>query len=303
MISSMNRSIERSLLKIPKEFRNSAENAIQSLLGIIPYAGGPLSTIFGNYLQNEKFKRLIVAVDHLAKKVAVNDHVLDQLLTESQVCELLEKHLLEIGITADETKQEYLKNSLVNGFTSVNEDFNTKEIFLSLLKNLTVIEILLLKEIYLLDDPFVDQKFPIKLGAGVHSSGGGLFSHGDTGFISSIKQVNAETSYLPGETTYMKGGWTLEEHFDRKFGDKWSVLKGACYLLDGKGLSSVVKQLKSNVRKIVEMRPANEANSIAFLGGAMRVGTSGLLISLEQASAIEGSRTSLGSQFIKYISA
>lgn len=286
---------------IPKQLQGKVGTGVEALLGLIPYAGGTLATVLGNYLADKKLEKIADALDSLAKKVDVNDVVINKLLTEGQVCELLEKHLIEVAVSSDENKIKFLKNSLNNSFTRSDLEFQEKEFYLTTLKNLTTAEIMILKKIYLGADPFVATSYPQKSDNidslnGVNLTGIDNNLHG--GVMKLPHQFVVESTY------YVEGNQTLESYFEKEFDKKWHLIKGGCLQLDSKGLTNIQSNLDNKTQKKIKMNYPLGSNGIYIKNPSFYGGGGHLVIpSKLSKTAYEGSKTDFGTSFMEYVTA
>lgn len=299
--------------KLPLKMQAFAPK-LEALLNIIPYAGGSLASILNNHMSEKKWQKILDAIELLEKTVKVNDIVIEKLLTEDQACELIEKHITEIAVSSDETKVEYLKNSLKNSFSSSSFQFEEKELFMNTLKTLTGLEIILLKQIYLTEDPFVEKTYPQDLTPPVYGyqnsfpdSDEPLINAG-AGTISGMTYVTMSKKYIKDSESYKTGGKSLEQYFKEKFQKEWSLLNGACSILDSKGLTTIKENLDNKVYKEIKMKLAegnplfiNGLMSSTFSPSFLNNGTILPVFGKDAQTPFEASQTDFGKKFIEYI--
>lgn len=289
--------------KLPEHLQGKAGTVVEALLGVIPFAGGSLATVFGNYIADKKVEKITEAIDELANKVKVNDIVIDKLLTEGQACELLEIHLGEIARTSDEEKTRFLKNSLNNSFTNSDLLFEDKELYMLTLKGLSVTEIFMLKELYQRDDPFVSKIYPHE------PQPSNIY-----GEVQRLKILNpnlgfatVQPEYAIDSSSYIEGMQTLENYYEKKFEKKWPFLKGGCHLLDSKGLTNLKDNFENKIRKEIKMKRTDinplQLGNVGYISSIIHDPTrvQHIMAPLNSKTPYEGSRTEFGEAFMKYV--
>jgi hypothetical protein len=289
--------------RLPKHIQKNVGPVVEVLLQFIPYAGSSLSTIFGNYLTDKRIEKITEAILGLAKKVEINDIVIEKLLTESQVCELLEIHLTEIARSSDEEKVEYLKTSLNNTFTSSDYQFDDKELFINVLKGLTVAEIFMLKELYNKNDPFISEIYP----APVEQTGVYISELQIKGLINPANNfASIQPRYVEESSTYVEGNLTLRAHFESEFKEKWLILMGSCNLLDSKGLADLKNNFENKTVKEIRMKREDSSVFHGIYIPSLNLRRSENMysrrVSMSTRTPYEGSRTDFGKAFMNYIS-
>jgi hypothetical protein len=96
-------------------------------------------------------------------------HDKQHILSKDEVVETIHNTLEEITKTSSQDKVRYLRNSLTKAFTADDISYSQKQHYLSTLKELTLGELELMREIYILPDPFdhsyQDTKSPFGINA------------------------------------------------------------------------------------------------------------------------------------------
>jgi len=229
-----------------------------ALINLMPLAGGTLSSFLSDHLNKRKLEKIIDALQNLQKQFEDRDARINTLLNEDQVGELLERHLVEISITSDNEKIEFLKNSLANSLMSEDIEFDEKEFYLQVLKDMTIAEIHVLKMLYGRGDPFVKKKYPIQ--SEQNQTRSGSHTHGDLLNLIDNREASMKPIYVKDTEHYKKNGQSLESYFKEKFSEKWPLIRSACAKLDSKGLSNLTANLSNTNYLEIVMKNTTPTN-------------------------------------------
>lgn len=132
---------------------DAVSSGAEAMLNLIPYAGGAVATIVGEFAsqrRNEKICAVLAALNTALSRYSLDA---ERYLTKDQVIELVYETLHAVSVASDQTKIDALTAALVNAFVS-SESFDRKEFFLHLLRETTSIELVMLRVLYDAPDPF-----------------------------------------------------------------------------------------------------------------------------------------------------
>ncbi|WP_273123940.1 hypothetical protein [Bacillus weihaiensis] len=152
--------------------RETGEVLVQSLLQLIPYVGGTLSTLYFGTKQEKRFKRLESFYRETAEKLnkmevkSIEIHDFDTLYF------LIEKINEKVEVEHRKEKQKLFQNFFINTLKYATDESNSDErlLFLDILENLRIIEINILTTLYstplgdygYLLDKFIDEEVSVK---------------------------------------------------------------------------------------------------------------------------------------------
>ncbi len=274
---------------LPEEQRLDYAGSITSLLNLIPFAGGTLASVISTNLNNIKLNKILSAIKLLMEKVENSKIKVEDILTEEQAVELLDRTLSELGRTSNSEKIKYFKNLLTSSYTRDDVDFCGKELYLNILTNLSVAEILLLKALYIEPDPFSSYEYPepeddlsrlgIKITPDIYAQSSIMPQY----HVESIEYSDGDTSLID----YLKSHLHVDEE----------VINGAIAQLDAKGLSNMGNNYsEKTVRKVQYAKgqmpvvsPIGFADNITFTGRE------------QKGTPMEKSQTLIGRAFMDFI--
>ena len=132
-------------VEIPKPAVNAAAKTVVSF---IPYLGNAISTIW-NEFESAQLQRKVERFEELVKTLSndltrLETRVNQEYINKPDCADLLEKTVHNIVIERLEEKRLAYKNILINSIVDKNCDFDRTEKYISLLSQMTKIDILLL---------------------------------------------------------------------------------------------------------------------------------------------------------------
>lgn len=127
--------------------------AALTLLNLIPYAGGAIAAVVGEYGSSRRLEKICDVLSGLNDALERRGVRPEKYLTKDQIIELVHESLQAAATTSDEMKIQAFKNGLCYAMTE-NAAFADKQLFLSVLRDLTSHEIALFQCIYGSDDPY-----------------------------------------------------------------------------------------------------------------------------------------------------
>lgn len=250
-----------------------AKTGALALLNIIPYAGGVVASVVGEYANYRKAEK---------------------------VCDVLS----DLNSKRDERKIEALKNGLGYAFLA-DDSFERKQLLLQTLRSCTSMEILVLAALYDASDPYIVRKggpppsrpFPKSYTPGLGAVPYSDFSTSE-GFASSyLDTITSQGDWKPIGNSNSCGQPTLlkfladQVHFEERDVD------GALRLLDGKGLASAGANLNRSDCKVLKWTPSSPngiyrtitaSDAVLYATGEVR------------ATPLEASRTDFGRGFLSF---
>lgn len=271
--------------------------SIETLLNIIPFAGGALSTILSEYRGRRNAKRILETLDELRNEIERNSSAKKDILSQDEVIELVHNTIEEIVKTSNDEKVGYLRNSLVRAFTNEEISYPQKQHYLAVLKDLTLGELELLKVIYLSGDPF-DHRYNEPRPIFDPQSG-----HISATYLQALQLARdgIDTFALPAidEYTEPASGDTLRDVLKQKLSHiSEGAVEGLTRFLDSKGLSNIEPNLEGRTIKISKRRDLTQLGVIPMQNS---IATFQLSKDIPTKTPIEASRTKFGEDFIQYI--
>jgi hypothetical protein len=282
---------------------DNAVEAVRSLVSMIPFAGGPLSNVLGEYRTRESAKRIAETFEMIHRRVIDSDVDPSEVVSEQEVIELVDGALREVVTTADDRKLAYLRNSLGSALTDSEIAYTDKQAYLMTLRSLTKAELDILLYVYGNSDPFVIQEVPPKerdLSTNLFPDGTphiGASAYSDpTVYMDDLRKVEKVEGYSdPSE------GETLEEKLmDRIIGTLPATTRSAVASLDGKGLTTLASNLgRRTVKRISMVDP----QSLMMINS----GANSQMLSISQSQVVqstpmEASKTDYGHSFLEFVS-
>lgn len=277
---------------------DNAVEAVRSLVSMIPFAGGPLSNVLGEYRTRVSTKRIADTFENLHRRVIDSDVDPSKVVSEQEVVELVDGALREVVTTSDDRKLTYLRNSLGTAFTDSEIAYADKQAYFTTLRALTIAELDVLLLIYKNGDSFITREVPTARAADAPS---GL-----------LGDVTVYANEYRGGQYYANQKIELAEYYEPEDGDYLSdrlasglsgtsepIIRAAFSSLDGKGLTDLSKNLSRRTRKRIRLVDHDHLmkQSLGDLQ-AMR----NTLDEVTQSTPIEGSRTEYGQLFFEFVS-
>jgi len=270
-----------------KALPDLAEAGAVSLLNLIPFAGGAVASVVGQFASQRRFERICDVLASLHSNLEEAQADPERHLSKDQIVELVHETLQSAVTTSDERKLTALKQALAQAFLS-DEPFDRKQLFLKVLRESTSLELVVLPLLYAVRDPYVvghrppgdktaeDQ--PLQVGP---ADG---FVHLAPGFWHAIG--NRENP----------GGQTLLQYLAQEADLDAGVLEGILRLLDAKGLANASPNLQRSDWKIVEWLPMPGKHLVGL--------TTASIVQKVRAdirpSPLEATRTAFGRAFLKF---
>ena len=207
---------------------NIQEAAVGVVAGLIPFVGGALATILGEYASANKTERVCSMLSSLGDAIRLHHTDPEKHLTKDQIVEVVHDMTQASLTTSDQEKVRLLRNGLGYAFTS-GDTFEDKQIFLTVLRSLTTHEIEILRKIYRTHDPY----------------------RIESGRPSAIVQASQVATILQGSWRNEgkesgSEGETLVRHLAGKKSGSELWVGAAVSQLDSKGLTAAVSHLSEN---------------------------------------------------------
>lgn len=258
-----------------------------ALVNLIPYAGGAIAAVIGEFATHRKFEKVCDVLSDLNSRLEANKVDPEQHLSKDQIIEVVHETLQTAAVTSDKRKLDALKRGL--GYAFVNQDsFERKQLFLQVLRSCTSLELALLPVIYESGDPYIihEGRPPVEP------------------TVTQYSTLLASTSvFSPPQGEWRATGnrncdqpALLKFLADRISSDEGAT-EGAARLLDGKGLASSGPNLHRRDCKVLSWTPHS--------GGVYGLGAATVTLSLSsqpevQASPLEASQTQFGRSFLRF---
>lgn len=238
------------------------------------------------YRGRRNAQRVFEALESLKQAVESKASAADA-LTEDQVVEVVHETFEELVKTSSEEKVKYLKNSLAKAFAADKIPYFRKQLYLSVLRDLSLAEIDLLRVIYLYSDPFViSHPLPRPQRA----------APGDPYTVTVATTFGGST----WKTEYQEGVGRnlLEELAESLPGYDQGTLDGTIGALDSRALTRIRPNLDGRAIKIMTEVPNEQGGSVLYVPET----TTGMLMNqAPRSTPIEASQTDFGREFIDYV--
>lgn len=275
--------------------------ALHALLNVIPYAGGPISSLLGNYATNKKFERVCEALEALHQRIEHQEVKVEEVLSEDEVVEVLNKTLGEIAVTSDSEKINFLKHGLAASFTSKEISFGRKQFFLNLLRSLGSLELSLVHALYIGVDPYTQTESetpmaPLDTGTGLAvMPSAQSFALATAGAVSRTFKEWRDDGQKPALSSFLAS----------RLGEPEEIVVGIATSLDRSGLTLAGPVLaRKHYKVFVERHDLNPSlvvmsgSSSAFLAdGQWALGAT----NRPTATPVEMARTELGRSFVRFV--
>lgn len=270
-----------------KSLPDVAEAGAVSLLNLIPFAGGAVASVVGQFASQRRFERVCDVLASLHRTLEQAQANPERHLSKDQIVELVHETLQSAVTTSDEGKLTALKQALGRAFLS-EESFDRKQLFLKVLRESTSLELVVLPLLYSVCDPFVVGHRP----PGSQSNGeqppqvgpAEGFVHLTPGFWHAVGNRDSP------------GGETLLQYLAKQANLDAGVLEGVLRLLDAKGMANASPNLQRSDWKIVEWLPVPEKHLI----GSRTASIVQEVRANIRPSPLEATRTAFGRAFLQF---
>lgn len=249
-----------------------------AMLNLIPYAGGAVASILGEFATNRRIQKICEVLAELNTGLERHKASAERYLSRDQIVELVYETLQAASVASDRTKVEALKAALVHSFVSPGS-FDRKQFMLQMLRETTNVELAVLRALYDAPDPFI-----VGRGGPARTPENGSPKHTylARGFWHTVGRT--ETGGSQSLLKYL----TNLVHLDGP------LVEASLRRLDGRGLSAAGANLERSDLKVVSWLPMPEEHikksaiaSISFESGK------------NVPSPLEASKTKLGEEFLK----
>lgn len=255
-----------------------ASAGAEAMLNLIPYAGGAVASIIGDFASQRRVEKVCEVLSALNDGLRRHGMDADRHLAREQVVELVYETLHAVSVASDQAKIEALKAALVKAFVSPDA-FYRKQFFLQLLRETTSVELMMLHALYDAPDPYIVGRGGPERTADNTSP---MHPHIPIGFW------HTEGS---GEN---RAGRSLVNYLAACAKLDVPIAQSALLRLDGRGLSTAGQNLTRSDWKIVSWLPMPEEHI-----RSLKVATIGYELGKEIWSPLEASRTKLGEEFLR----
>jgi len=272
---------EEIIQHLPENQKLKFGDYFLSFLNSIPYAGGTLYSIIITNLNNTRLNKICSSIKILAEEINRLGIEVEEILNEDQVVEIVDKSLSEIARSSSEEKINYLQRLLIKSFIDKEKSYNTKEFYLNLLVNLSVSEILLLRAIYIDNDPFINYIYPEQ-------------TLSEPPIVEKIVYPNY--SHSKGKIEFIEGTKSLKDYIKSKLPDfDDTAIDGVISQLDSKGLSNINPNLNNTTVKEIDYRQYDLQKMVSIPTNF------DVVYHPEGGTPIDKSQTELGKSFINYV--
>ena len=249
-----------------------------ALLNVIPYAGGAVASIIGDFATQRRFEKVCEVLSDLNSRLENDGANPERYLSKDQIVEVVHETLQAATTASDEQKVAALKNGLGYAFLSA-DPFERKQLFLQVLRPCTSIELPLLSQVYRDSDPYL-----------VYEGGPQLSSNQDAVIVAAHSGI-----WVPGSNRDECGQPPLLSYLAERSSFSAGDIEGAARLLDGKGLTTLSSNLRRRDCKVLKWRSPLGMTTVvqsgsfnALVGGAVAD------------TPVEASRTKFGEDFLRF---
>lgn len=252
----------------------AASTGSLALINVVPFAGGAIATVLGEFATNRRFEKVCDVLSDLSSRLEKADADPEEHLSKDEIVEVVYETLQAAATASSEEKLEALKNGLGYFFLSP-DPFERKQIYLEVLRRITSMELRLLPHVYGGGDPHI-----IKRGGPEADLAGTAITTALAGVW--VPVMNDKGCDRP----------TLQECLADDLGVTQGDLGGAARLLDGKGLATLGLNLGRSDCKVVEW----QEQSLHFVPSTH----GGMLAPEVGDTPLEASRTEFGKDFLEF---
>jgi hypothetical protein len=273
---------------------------LHAFLNAVPYAGGSISSVLSNNTTNKKFERVCDALETLHARIEDQKVKVEEVLSEDEVVEVLNKTLAEIAVATDSEKIKFLKHGLAASFTSKEISFGRKQFFLNLLRSLGSLELSLIHALYIGADPYIQTDIEMPPGP----TGLGFTAPAAPFLMTGAGMVSRDFKEWRDDDQKPK----LSSFLASRLGEPEEIVIGIATSLDRSGLTLAAPVLERKHYKVfVEKRDTTASHHLAVMGGQSSILTGGEwgrgITNRPSATPIEMARTELGRSFVRFVTA
>jgi hypothetical protein len=274
---------ERALAAIKgSRASETAQTATASLLNLIPYAGGTVATALSSYWTSRQIDKICDLMKHLHDSLKAAEVKVEDVLTAEQVNEVLQEGVASIATASDQMKIDYLKTGIARTFTERTMSFDRKHFFLSLLRNMSGLELKVLRAVYEEPDPFVryeELQLP--------NPATNVLTY------ATINPATWEAHWEEGETSYL-------QELSRRFGEEVVIVTGVAESLDQRRLTLLAPSLGGKWRKVLKP-PKNPQHLVMTIPSGTVFQEQGLYAQSARMTPREASATEFGRAFFAFV--
>lgn len=291
-----------SLIRTRGEAVEDAAGAI-TLIRLIPYAGGAIAGIISEKANQRRFEKVCDVLSDLNARLETRGGDPERHLSKDQIIEVVHETLQTASTASDEKKIQALKNGLAYAFLS-DDSFDRKQLFLQILRGCTSIELLLLPVLYSAVDPYV-----VREGSPPTTPAISRWQDPSTltlNYLGVATTSASERDVPPGDWKAIGnrencGKESLLNFLSNSIGIDKAATEGALRLLDSKGLSSTVPNLRRSDCRVFHWVDSNAGYLTPLPTYSSSVHSSGLINSFNpQPTPLEASRADFGREFLRF---
>jgi len=128
-----------------------------ALLSLIPYAGGAIASVVGEFAGHRKFEKVCDVLSDLNGRLEAHHAEPEKHLSKDQIIEVIHETLQTVSTASDQEKIKALKNGLAYSVMS-DDSFERKQLLLHVLRDSTSLELLALATLYDSSDPYITRE-------------------------------------------------------------------------------------------------------------------------------------------------
>lgn len=260
-----------------------------ALLNVIPYAGGAVASVIGEIAAQRRVEKVCDVLSDLNSRLEQHRISPELYLSKDQIIEVVHDTIRTVATASDEAKIAALKNGLGYAFVSA-DSFERKQLLLQILRDCTSLELVTLRAVYRISDPFVEEENSPVVSAnrvGANAYAGNVMASSVYAAQGAWRAIGNKEECRQHSLLEVLAG---EIRFDE------GTTEGALRMLDGKGLTSAGPNLMRKDCKVVRWEPLAGSVNVAVAESAT-VMTSMTVI---RPSPLEASRTKLGHDFLNF---
>ena len=268
----------------------------EALLHAIPYAGGVVASILGEYATHRRIEKVCDVLSDLNARLERDHADPERHLSKDQIVQVVHETLQTASTTSDDEKIAALKQGLGYAFLS-SDSFEHKELMLQVLRATTALELRVLPVVYNMDDPFLIHE----IRPSSHSPIDSLVSPNIVAASRASAFHVPEGTYVPVGNRVQPGAKTLLECFVERTRIAENMLEATLRLLDGKGLTNAGPNLHRRDSTVLHWKAA-PPYGVTLAVSVSSLTTIGSEQSAERVerSPLESSRTKFGEEFLRF---
>lgn len=267
-----------------------AKSGTLALLNVIPFAGGAVASVIGEYSTHRKVEKVCDVLADLNSKLESHQIDPESHLSKDQIIEVVHETLQTAATASDERKIAALKNGLGYIFL-VDDSFEHKQLLLQVLRNCTSLELAVLVALYDASDPYIVRE------------GGPTQADPLMPKYAMLSTISTTSPKSEGEWREMGnrdqcGKPTLLKFLAEQIRFDEGATEGALRLLDGKGLARAGANLQRSDCKVLLWQPA--PGGMYGLGMTTIHSTSITDFGEVRDTPLKASRTDFGHKFLSF---